>query len=139
VVIFNILSKNNIMKQILKIAILLFTTALFAQYPDTVHGTEKTRKMSQEITKAYDAQLGLSGRQLPIFQNKVEDYLILSEKVKDTYEGRAELDALTELAVKETLEMNDVLTRIQYKMYKKVRQDIQPIKRVKPKVEQKEK
>jgi len=116
------------MKHALNILIFLFTTTIFAQYPDTIYSTEETRKMAQEITSAYDAQLGLTGRQWPIFENKIKDYLELSQKVKDTYEGRDELDALTELAVKESLDMQDILTRIQYNLYKKIRQDIQPIK-----------
>ena len=121
------------MKYILNILIGLFATIAFAQYPDTVYGTEKTRIMAEEITSAYDAQLGLTGTQLPIFQNKIEDYLELSQKVKETYEGRAELDALTKLAVKESLDMQDILTRIQYNRYKQIRQEIQPIKVVETK------
>ena len=84
--------------------------------------------MAQDITSVYDAKLGLTGKQLPIFQDKVQDYLELSQKVKDNYEGRAELNALKELAVKESMAMQDILTRIQYNLYKKIRQDIQPIK-----------
>ena len=42
------------------------------------------------------------------------------------------MDALTELAIKESLDMQDILTRIQYNLYKKIRQDIQPIKLVNP-------
>lgn len=116
------------MKHTLNILIFLFTTLVFAQYPDTVYGTEETRKMAQEITSVYDAQLGLTAKQWPIFQDKIEDYIELSQKVKDTYDGKAELDALTKLAVKESFDMQDILTRTQYNIYKKIRQDIQPIK-----------
>lgn len=78
------------MKHALNILIFLFTTTVFAQYPDTIYSKEETRKMAQEITSAYDAQLGLTGRQWPIFENKIKDYLELSQKVKDTYEGRTD-------------------------------------------------
>lgn len=120
------------MKHTLNILIFLFTTTLFAQYPDTIYGTAETRKMAQEITSVYDAKLGLTGTQWPIFENKIRDYLELSQKIKNTKEGAAELDALTELAVKESLDMQDILTRIQYNLYKKIRQDIQPIKVANP-------
>ena len=48
--------------------------------------------------------------------------------MKESYEGKAELDALTKLAVKESLDMQDILTRMQFNRYKQIRQDIQPIK-----------
>jgi hypothetical protein len=120
------------MKTIHALVLMLFTTLSFAQYPDTIYSSKETRKMAQELTSAYDAQLGLTGRQLPIFQDKIKDYLELSQKAKAKYAGRAELDALTQLAVEESLEMKDILTRIQYNVYKRIRQDIQPIKVVKP-------
>ena len=119
------------MKTICTLVIIFFTRLSFAQYPDTIYSNKETRKMAQEITSAYDAQLGLTGRQLPIFQDKIKDYLELSQKIKADYDGKAELDALTQLAVEESLDMKDILTRIQYNVYKKIRQDIQPIKVVK--------
>lgn len=125
------------MKTICTLVIMFFTTLSFAQYPDTIYSNKETRKMAQELTSAYDAQLGLTGRQLPIFQDKIEDYLELSQKAKDKYDGRAELDALTQLAVEESLEMKDILTRIQYNVYKRIRQDIQPVKVVEPNDKQK--
>tara|TARA_R110002049_G_scaffold307794_3_gene509522 strand:+ start:343 stop:459 length:117 start_codon:yes stop_codon:yes gene_type:complete len=36
--------------------------------------------------------------------------------------------------VKESLEIKDILTRIQYQVYKKIRQDIQPLKSINTKV-----
>lgn len=120
------------MKKICTLLIMFFTISTFAQYPDMVYSNRETRKMAQELTSVYGAELGLTGRQLPIFQNKIEDYLELSQRAKATYNGRAELDALTQLAVAEALEMKDILTRIQYNVYKKIRQDIQPIKVIEP-------
>jgi len=103
----------------------------FAQYPDTTYEDKKERKQAKEIVNAYDKQLALDAAQFPIFLDKVEDYLILRKKAKATLEGKEELDALTELMVKETFEMQDLLTRPQYQLYKKIRQDIQPLKTVK--------
>jgi len=117
------------MKKLIKTILLLFTTIIFSQnYPDTTISNESIREDAKKITKAYDAQLGLDGTQLPIFEDKVEDYLIKANQVKKDFEGMAELDALTKLMVKESLEMKDLLTRIQYQVYKKIRQDIQPLK-----------
>lgn len=115
------------------IALLLCTSLAFAQYPDITYEGQTIRKQAERITIAYDKQLGLDGDQYPIFFDKVKDYLVLADKAKKNLEGKEELDALTELMVEETLEMQDLLTREQYVIYKKVRQEIQPIKVVKEK------
>jgi hypothetical protein len=52
----------------------------------------------------------------------------LAEKIKDENEGRAELDALVEMQARESLAMNDILTRLQYRLYKKLKSEIQPLK-----------
>ncbi len=119
------------MKKIFTVFLIFFTTLAFAQYPDNTNETKKIRQDAEKITKAYDAQLGLDGTQYPIFLDKVQDYLVLSKKAKKDLDGIEELDTLTKLMVKESLEMKDLLTRIQYQVYKKVRQDIQPLKALK--------
>tara|TARA_R110000868_G_scaffold322148_1_gene583134 strand:+ start:115 stop:486 length:372 start_codon:yes stop_codon:yes gene_type:complete len=119
------------MKKQLKIILLLISTTLFAQYPDVSYETREIKKEAKKLTKIYDAKLGLDGSQLPIFQDKVEDYLVLSNKVRKDFEGREELEELTKLMVKESLEMKDLLTRVQYQVYKNIRQDIQPLKALK--------
>lgn len=116
------------MKTLSTIIILLFTTFAFAQYPDTTRGNQETREEAKRLTGIYDQQLGLDGTQLPIFEEKLEDYLVLAERAKSNFEGREELDALTELMVRETLDMQEILTRPQLIVYKKIRQDVQPIK-----------
>lgn len=116
------------MKRVLTLTFLLLTASLFAQFPDTYYETKEIREKAEKLTMIYDAQLGLDGTQLPIFQDKVADYLTLSEKVKKEFDGKEELDMLTRLMVEESLEMQDLLTRIQYNVYKKIRQDIQPLK-----------
>lgn len=118
------------MKKLSTLIILLFSCITFAQYPDTTPGSQEIREQAKELTTKYDQQLGLDGAQLPIFEDKVEDYLVLSLKIKNDLNGREQLDALTQLMVKETLEMQDILTRPQFIVYKKIRQDIQPIKTV---------
>lgn len=118
------------MKTIYTFILMLSTTFTFAQYPDVSHESRAVKKEAEKITNIYDAQLGLDGNQLPIFQDKVEDYIGLSNKVKKDLDGKAELDALTSLMVKESLEMKDILTRIQYNVYKKIRQKIQPLKNI---------
>lgn len=116
------------MKNLSIIILVLFTTVAFAQYPDNTPGSEEIRKRAKELTIMYDQELALDGDQLPIFQDKVEDYLVMANQIKKDLDGKEELDALTQLMIRETLEMQDLLTRPQLIVYKKIRQDIQPLK-----------
>ncbi|WP_146608920.1 hypothetical protein [Gelidibacter algens] len=118
------------MKTILTSILLLFSTTIFAQIPDAMNSSS-LKTEADRITDEYDQHLGLTGIQYPLFKNKVADYLRLAEKIKDENEGRAELDALVEMQARESLAMNDILTRLQYRLYKKLKSEIQPLKIVK--------
>jgi hypothetical protein len=124
--------KQHIMKKLITLIFLCAISFSYAQYPDTTYEDKEEREHAKKIVAAYDKELGLDGAQYPIFLDKVEDYIVLRKKAKATLKGQEELDALTELMVKETLEMQDLLTRPQYILYKKIRQEIQPIKIVNP-------
>ncbi|MFH6772659.1 hypothetical protein V8G58_12010 [Gaetbulibacter aestuarii] len=115
------------MKYLKTLIFICITHIAFAQYPDTTIETPEIRAKAEKLTAIYDAKLGLDGTQLPIFQNKVADYLTLSKEIKESYKGKEALDKLTQLMVKESLEMKDLLTRIQYNQYKKIRQSVQPL------------
>lgn len=119
------------MKYLITISLLFLTQIAYSQYPDTTIETPEVREEAKRLTKIYSAELGLDGTQLPIFEDKVGDYLTLREEVMETYQGKEALDKLTQLMVKESLEMKDLLTRIQHNKYKKIRQAIQPLKTVK--------
>lgn len=51
-------------------------------------------------------------------------------KSKKNNEGREELNALVEMQANESLAMNDILTLYQYRLYKKLKPEIQPLKMV---------
>ena len=104
------------------------TTTAFAQYPDITYESKSIRAKAKKITQAYDKQLGLDGKQYPIFLDKIEDYLVLANKAKENLKGKEELDALTKLMANQALDMQELLTRPQYNLYKRIWQDIQPIK-----------
>ncbi|MFH4969095.1 hypothetical protein V8G61_12890 [Gaetbulibacter sp. M240] len=118
------------MKTIITFCALLLCNIVLAQYPDNTIETPEVRAEAERLTEIYSAELGLDGTQLPIFEDKVGDYLTLRKEVIETYQGKEALDKLTQLMVKESLEMKDLLTRIQYNKYKKIRQTVQPIKTV---------
>lgn len=118
----------------LNITVLLLVFSLtfgFAQqYPPVSDGSPSVEKTASDIANAYDKELSMTAKQKALFKLKVEDYLIRKRKIEAQYEGREELAALTEMQAQETLDMNDILTRIQMQVYKKVKPRIQPLKMV---------
>ena len=109
---------------------LSLTLGFAQQYPPVNDGSLKVEAKADSITDAYDRELSMTAKQKALFKLKVEDYLIKRQMIESKYEGREELSALTELQVQETLDMNDILTRIQMQVYKKVKPEIQPLKMV---------
>lgn len=116
------------MKSIVTILLVLTTSFCFAQFPKTTTTSDRIEAMANELTESYNKQLVLTGVQIPLFKKVVEEYMIKSEKVMEQLDGREELDALVELQARETLEMNDILTQPQYRLYKKVKYELQPLK-----------
>ncbi|WP_040248899.1 hypothetical protein [Psychroserpens mesophilus] len=119
--------------KITTLLLLLSLTLGFAQqYPPINDGSLKVEAKADSITDAYDRELSMTAKQKALFKLKVEDYLLRKQNIESKYEGRKQLTALVELQAQETLDMNDILTRIQMQVYKKIKPEIQPLKIVKP-------
>lgn len=120
------------MKYIITVAIVLTSFLSFSQgYPPVEDANQSLEDMASAITDQYDRELSMTGKQKAIFKLRVEDFLLLRKKILDSKTDEAQLDALVNLQAEETLAMNDVLTRIQMDVYKKVKPEIQPLKIVK--------
>src|SRR5690606_17492978 len=106
----------------MKILITLFTFFItsytFAQYTQATSDNGNTTYQAEQLTDKYNRQLALTGIQIPLFKEVVEKYILLANEAKDQYEGKEELDMLLELQARETLQMNDILTQPQYRLYK---------------------
>lgn len=118
------------MKTLLTVTFLLMTSFGYAQYPKMEATSDRIKTKAHELTTEYNKQLVLTGEQIPLFEETVEDYLVKAETISNTLDGKAELDALLELSVKETLRMNDILTQPQYRLYKKIKLKLQPLKTI---------
>lgn len=121
------------MKALIICIIVLFSSTTIAQVPGVSVNDPQIKYEADKITKEYSKHLALTGVQIPLFKNKVAHYLALAEDIKRDKEGREELDALVEMQANETLAMNDILTLQQYRLYKKIKTEIQPLKMVEPK------
>ncbi len=117
------------MKKLLTILILCtITRPVFSQDVSSLYENHNAAEAQAEaLAEVYDIELGLRAAQKLLFMKKVEEYLILSKDVKENYKGKEMLDQLAMLEIKETADMSDILTRIQWQVYKKVRPNIQPL------------
>lgn len=120
------------MRTILFITIFILSTTLgraqttFGLTPDN----EKIEDKAKELTKKYNEQLALRAKEYLLFQKKIEEYLYLAEAIKENYKGTEMLDRLYILQEEEIGEMHNILTRIQWNLYKEIRPEIQPLARV---------
>ncbi|SDB37850.1 hypothetical protein SAMN03097699_0998 [Flavobacteriaceae bacterium MAR_2010_188] len=115
------------MKNIILVMALVFSTTLFGQDPILQKDAPQLQKKAFDITEKYNAQLALDGKQVILFEKKVEEFLIRREKIEKELKGRDKLNALFNLQTQETLEMNNILTRPQLDLYKQIKQEIQPL------------
>ena len=120
------------MKTIITLLLMLTVSTTFAQYPQATSERGNTEYQAEQLTDKYNSQLALTSVQIPMFKEVVEKYVKLSNEAKERYNGKQELDALVELQAQETLQMNDILTQPQYRLYKKLKFDYQPLKVVEP-------
>ncbi|TCK69312.1 hypothetical protein DFQ05_0833 [Winogradskyella wandonensis] len=120
------------MKKIIYTLILsLFVAQGFAQDPLLQRNNETLDEIATKITRTYDDKLSLEGEQFMLFQKKVEEFLIREEKIHNNYSGKQKLDLINELRKAETMEMRNVLTQIQFDLYKRIKPEIQPLAVVK--------
>lgn len=115
------------MKTLIYILAVAFTLQLSAQDPIMQKDSESLETIATTITKEYDDQLGLDGKQFTLFQKKVEEFLIREEKLHQSYVGKEKLDMIYQLRKAETMEMRNILTQPQFDLYRRIKTQIQPI------------
>ena len=115
------------MKTSLYLISLFFSLSLFAQDPIMQNDNETLEAIAIKITKTYDHQLGFNGKQFILFEKKVEEYLIREENIHEKFEGEEKLYLLYKLRKAETMEMRNILTQVQFDLYKRIKSQIQPL------------
>lgn len=108
------------------VALQAFSQDVYFQKPNA-----DAKKEAIRITDAYNLELSLTGEQKLLFQQKVEEFLIRRHTIESEFSGKKKLDLLYELQQEETQEMNNIITRPQMSVYKKVKPQIQPLETVK--------
>lgn len=118
------------MKNILLFLTFVYSATFYAQDPMLQKDAPSLEDQAYEITQNYNEELGLNGKQVTLFEKKVEEFLIRRKDIEEKLEGREKLNALFNLQTQETLEMNNILTQPQLDLYKKIKTKIQPVARV---------
>lgn len=128
------------MKSLFTLLVLFSISTAFAQdYPPIEGTSQSTISVADKIANAYDAKLSMTGEQKALMKLELEHYLKLRENIIATKKGTTQLDALVNLQAEETLAMNDILTREQMIVYKRVKTEIEPLKMVKPPIKKQSK
>ncbi|MHA7056975.1 hypothetical protein ACWGOQ_0007125 [Aquimarina sp. M1] len=117
----------------LVIAFALSMSAIaLAQNPITQNMEDpKLEEEAKELTQKYNDQLGLTGKQILLFETKVEEYLINAKKIRNS--NLQTEQKITELKLNyanESKDMGDILTKPQLDLYKKLKSTYQPIEPV---------
>lgn len=127
--VFITLKKTYTMKRLATLILFFTISTGFAQgYPQIEGASSSITETADSITDAYDQKLSMTSQQKAIFKIRVEDFLKIRQNIMATKTGKDQLNALVNLQAEETLAMNDVLTRLQMRVYKKVKREIQPLK-----------
>lgn len=91
-------------------------------------GSKSSETWARSLTSAYQPELVLRSRQVPLFRKKLEEFLIRENKIqKADISVQDKMALLTQLADQQRAEMSNILTRPQLRRYTKVRREIQPI------------
>ena len=115
------------MKKFLILCVLMFGLTGYSQDVYFQQSNPEAKKEAIEITNLYNDQLGPTGEQELLFQQKVEEFLIRRYKVENEFSGKEKLNILLGLQKEETAEMDDILTRPQLELYKTIKPNIQPL------------
>ena len=118
------------MKKLVALLIVFISFSAYSQDPYLQNSNPNAEEQAEVITDEYIPELGLTGKQILLFQKKVEEFLLRRYKVEADFSGKEKLDMLYQLQQEETAEMKDILTRLQMDVYKDVKLKIQPLETV---------
>lgn len=123
------------MKNLFSILALFISITAFSQDPFLQKSNPEAKKEAVKLTDRYNQELALSGDQILLFQQKVEEFLIRRQEIEAAgFAGKTKLDQLYKNQQEETADMQDILTHQQLQVYKQVKPNIQPLEIVKQKV-----
>ena len=120
------------MKNVIIICLLLFgSIGMYGQDPFYQEPTPEAEKTAKPLVREYSKELGLSGEQELLVQQKLVEFIMKKEGIRNsTKSAEDKLHFLNQLHQIETAEMANILTRPQLMKYKNIKPVLQPIKPV---------
>ena len=121
--------KNFYKKTVVVLILILFTSITLGQNPYYQKSNDDLEAKAVTLARKYDEQLGLTAKQQMLFKIKIEEYLINEQKIrKSNLSIKQKFRAIRKNSRRETADMGYILTRIQYRLYKKIKPQIQPVR-----------
>lgn len=116
------------MKKLFLLLLLFTTTATLAQKYDGVESTSSQKEQAEKLTQQYNDYLSLTEDQIIIMEQKIAEFLAKRNAIITSSSSIEEKNRMILAFYKEeTGEMNDILTRVQLQLYKKIKPEIQPL------------
>lgn len=116
------------MKKLFLLLLLFTTTATFAQKYDGVESTASQKEQAEKLTQQYNDYLSLTEDQMIMMEQKIAEFLAKRNAIITSSRSIEEKNRMILTFYKEeTGEMNDILTRVQLKQYRKIKPEIQPL------------
>jgi hypothetical protein len=84
-------------------------------------------EQADRLANLYDNQLALTAKQFLLFKNELKSTLEKRRLIEQRFSGKEKLDQLVTMQAYETAAMGDILTRIQFRRYKKIKPNLQPL------------
>ena len=111
------------------VVILLNTGSIFAQDAYFQEADQEVHEAAKKLVETYTPELVLSGNQLLQFESKVKEFLIRRSRVdaEQHMTTREQLKLLKRISKQENAEMQNILTRPQFRRYVKIKRKIQPV------------
>lgn len=108
--------------------LMLCGVSAFAQDPYLQKGSESAENRAVALTKKYQPELVMTGKQTLLFQNKLEEFIIREDKIKEAdMSDEDKVHLMARLSEQLSMEMANVLTRPQLRRFNKVKTRLQPV------------
>ncbi|UAB80644.1 hypothetical protein INR76_11030 [Marixanthomonas sp. SCSIO 43207] len=119
------------MKHIVILLALFIGSTAVAQDPFLQKDSDDYELRADALTETYNAELALTSKQELLFKKKVEEFLPRYDQIRQQYEGRNKLNKLLSLGEEESAEMRNILSQVQFELYVRMKEKVQPLGNVK--------
>ena len=107
--------------------ILFMTMASFCSFAQNPEATDTIDKEADRLANAYDNELAFTSEQFLLFKNELKSTLQKRRLIEKQFKGKEKLEQLMTMQAYESSAMGEILTRIQFRRYIRIKPRIQPL------------